>query len=47
MPEIAKKYLENLKITMASSFRIAKQNRNTRMELEQINHNRIIKKIEN
>ena len=44
MPEVAKNYLKKLKTTMEHSFNIARGNRDTRMELTQINHNRKIKK---
>jgi hypothetical protein len=44
MPEVARNYLKKLKTTMEHSFNIARGNRNTRMELTQINHNRKIKK---
>ena len=43
MPEIARNYLNHLKETLDNSFERAATNRNTRMELEQINHNRKIK----
>jgi hypothetical protein len=42
MPEVARNYLKKLKTTMEHSFNIARGNRNTRMELTQINHNRKI-----
>jgi hypothetical protein len=43
MPEIAKKYLENLKDHMQESFRVAQTNKTTKMLLEKINLDRKIK----
>ncbi len=37
MPEVARNYLKKLKTTIEHSFNIAIGNRNTRMELTQIN----------
>jgi hypothetical protein len=44
MAEVDRNYLKKLKTTMEHSFNIARDNRNTRMELTQINHNRKKKK---
>ena len=42
---VAKNYLDNLRTTMENSFKLAQNNRNSRMDLEKIKHDRKIKKL--